>query len=606
MTIYLNGGPGSSSMVGLFQESGPCEVVEVAQGQFGTQARNWGWDRSSNVLYIDQPNQVGFSYDTPTNGSLNLLTSAISMPPSNAPINQTSYTFLNGTFSSGNGNATANTTAIAARALWHMLQGFLGAFPQYNPSMQANSTQSGTVGVNLFAESYGGKYGPAFAAFCENQNLARKNGSLPSNRTLEIRLTSLGIMQGCVDDLVQGRYYPIFANNNTYGIQAISLTDEQTAANSFISANGCQQLIQTCRNAVASMDPQDDGDVTTVNQICQSAQQNCNTNVIAPYQESGRDIYDIAQLTPDPFPPSDYLEYLNSADVQAAIGAVVNYTETSSVVANAFLQTGDYERGDQISQIAYLLSLGVRVALIYGDRDYICNWFGGEAVSFSIAAQSPSYSHFYSAGYADIVVNSTYIGGAVRQYGNLSFSRIYDSGHLIPAYQPETAFTVFTRVIMGTEISTGEPANLTSYVSNGTANATYTNTAPSQLDPTCWIRNIGGSCSNEQRTMIENGQGDVINGVLYDKASDWQAPPSSMSVEAGFPGTLPSSMTATSGIVSGSSMMASSTQDVPTGVFVATSTPTMTKQRSSSKKRQVDVALLTLGCLLIVARLAFL
>jgi carboxypeptidase C (cathepsin A) len=54
LTIWLNGGPGSSSMLGLFTENGPCEVVELAEGQFGTLARDWGWDRASNVLYIDQ------------------------------------------------------------------------------------------------------------------------------------------------------------------------------------------------------------------------------------------------------------------------------------------------------------------------------------------------------------------------------------------------------------------------------------------------------------------------------------------------------------------------------------------------------------------------
>jgi hypothetical protein len=41
-------------MVGLFLENGPCEVVEVAKNEFATKARVWGWDRSSNMLYIDQ------------------------------------------------------------------------------------------------------------------------------------------------------------------------------------------------------------------------------------------------------------------------------------------------------------------------------------------------------------------------------------------------------------------------------------------------------------------------------------------------------------------------------------------------------------------------
>ena len=41
-------------MIGLFTENGPCEVVELAAGKLGTIVRDWGWDRGSNLLYIDQ------------------------------------------------------------------------------------------------------------------------------------------------------------------------------------------------------------------------------------------------------------------------------------------------------------------------------------------------------------------------------------------------------------------------------------------------------------------------------------------------------------------------------------------------------------------------
>lgn len=605
LTIYMNGGPGSSSMVGLFQENGPCQVVEIAEGQIGTQAREWGWDRSSNVIYIDQPNMVGFSYDVLTNASLDLLTSALDYPPSSVPSGQSAYSFLNGTFSSNNSSATANTTAIAAHAIWHMLQGFLGAFPQYNPGSSPNSTQPGVVGINLFAESYGGKYGPAFGAFWEQQNLLRSTGFIPRNKTLEIRLTSLGIMQGCVDDLVQGPSYPIFAYNNTYGIQAISLVDQQTAANSFLSADGCQQKIVACRNAANLSDPQNEGDVATVDDICKSAQLNCNNNVIGPYQASGRNVYDIRQLNPDPFPPSVYLEYLNSAVVQAAIGTPVNYTEANAAVSNAFLQTGDDDRGGHIEDIAYLLALGVRVALIYGDSDYLCNWLGGEAVSFSVAAKSPSHSPFYSAGYAAIVVNDTYVGGAVRQFGNLSFSRIYDAGHLIPAYQPETAFTVFTRVIMGTDLSTGKAVNLTSFGTTGSANATHTNSAPPQNSPTCWVRNVGNTCTNDQKLMIHNNEGVIINGVLYDEANDWKAPAPSVVVQAGMPGTVPSAMTATTAAASKSSVSsaATTTSNALTGVYVATGTPSTSKKGAACRARSFSKleAIVTLALTFVVS-----
>ena len=49
------------------------------------------------------------------------------------------------------------------------------------------------------------------------------------------------------------------------------------------------------------------------------------------------------------YPPENYVRYLNSATVQAAIGAFVNYTEQSTAVAIAFNTTGDDGRLDGIA-----------------------------------------------------------------------------------------------------------------------------------------------------------------------------------------------------------------------------------------------------------------
>jgi carboxypeptidase C (cathepsin A) len=579
LTIFMNGGPGSSSMVGMFQEVGPCQVVEIAQGRLGTQARDWGWDRSTNILFIDQPVQVGFSYDVATNASLNLVNEAMSYPPSSVPDTQPSYTFLNGTFGSANPASTANTSETAAQSVWHLLQAFLGTSPQYNPGNRPNGTANNNiVGVNLFTESYGGKYGPAFAAFFESQNALRLNTPSLLNQTLEINLVSLGIMNGWIDLIVQSPFYPRFAYNNTYGIQAISLVDELNAASAFLAADGCQQLTLSCRAAEASLDPSEVGNVEAVNRACSQAQAYCESNVIGPYTLSGRSVYDISQNFLDPFPDLHYLEYLNTRAVQQAIAVPVNYTQTSLTVFGAFNSTGDYARDGILADLAFLLESGVRVALIYGDRDYICNWVGGEAISFAIAgAVQPQYAPWYSAGYAPIVVNESYVGGVVRAFGNLSFSRIYDAGHLVPAYQPETAFTVFTRIIEGVDISLGISIDLSTFGTEGDANATQTNSAPPMQSPTCFVRAVNETCNADQRNMLANGAGVIINGVLYAAASDWIPPAASVSTAAGQPGTAPVSMMSSAAPASKTSKGGSAsgtTETVPTGVYVATGTPT--------------------------------
>lgn len=600
LTIWLNGGPGSSSMIGLFTEMGPCEVVQTSDGSYGTQYRMWGWDRTSNILFIDQPNQVGFSYDSATNGSYDMFEGAIYEPPTPPTAGLPDFMYLNGTFGTANANSntsyatTANTTEIAAATTWHFLQTWLAAFPQYNPATRTNVSTSywgNTVPteVNLFTESYGGKYGPVFARHFEEQNQLRSNGSIPSNSTLEIRLGSLGIMNGLVDDLVQDYYYPFFAYNNTYGIQAMTLTEELNALSDYTGTNECLQQIIACRAAMNSTDPEGYGDVDATNDLCFQAQLTCN-NITESYYANGYDPYDIRQKIPSPDPPAAYQEYLNNASVLAAIGAKVNYTESSPYVQAGFISTGDTIRGGGIEDLAYLLTQGIRVALIYGDADFICNWYGGQAVSLAVAQQLQNYpaaspsstadsasyaSNFPAAGYAEIVVNSTYVGGDVRQYGNFSFSRIYDSGHFVPYFQPETAFTVFTRIIEGNDISTGDQIDLSSFGTTGPQNSTHTNSAPPALSQTCWVRAWNATCSDDDTKAMLAGNGMVANGIFYQDEGSMTLPSSTVTVGVpGHPVSTESSET-------GSPAMSDGSTTGLTGVYTATTTPSPTSSAAA-------------------------
>ena len=81
-----------------------------------------------NLLYIDQPVQVGYSYDTPTNITVNLLTDPWSGEDgtqradfSNG-VPEQNNTFLVGTAGSQNVTYTANSTIHAAVAMWHFAQ----------------------------------------------------------------------------------------------------------------------------------------------------------------------------------------------------------------------------------------------------------------------------------------------------------------------------------------------------------------------------------------------------------------------------------------------------------------------------------------------------
>lgn len=62
ITIWLTGGPGCSSLVGMLQENGP---FLWGPGTEGPAHNPWSWNRLTNIVYVEQPVGVGFTQGTP-------------------------------------------------------------------------------------------------------------------------------------------------------------------------------------------------------------------------------------------------------------------------------------------------------------------------------------------------------------------------------------------------------------------------------------------------------------------------------------------------------------------------------------------------------------
>ena len=109
VVLWLNGGPGCSSLTGLFFELGSSAIDENLNPVYNP----YSWNSNASVIFLDQPVNVGYSY------------------------------------SSG----SVSDTVAAGKDVYAFLELFFQQFPEYNG-----------LDFHIAAESYGGHYVPVFAS----------------------------------------------------------------------------------------------------------------------------------------------------------------------------------------------------------------------------------------------------------------------------------------------------------------------------------------------------------------------------------------------------------------------------------------------------------
>lgn len=76
VVLWLNGGPGSSSLIGLLTENGQFQLSNLSLKNMKNGVPNlyyntMGWTQVANMLYIEQPKGVGFSFCTDITNCVN-------------------------------------------------------------------------------------------------------------------------------------------------------------------------------------------------------------------------------------------------------------------------------------------------------------------------------------------------------------------------------------------------------------------------------------------------------------------------------------------------------------------------------------------------------
>ena len=102
LVVWLNGGPGCSSMDGLWLEHGPFRLE--GEGEPDIKINPYSWHNAANMLYVDQPVGTGFSYTARKDG----------YATSDQAVNEAFYSFLEAFFKL-HGKAYTTTDADGRR-----------------------------------------------------------------------------------------------------------------------------------------------------------------------------------------------------------------------------------------------------------------------------------------------------------------------------------------------------------------------------------------------------------------------------------------------------------------------------------------------------------
>lgn len=150
--LWLQGGPGATSLFGLFKENGPIKAFLGPNGP-QSELNPYSWNRNASVLYVDNPVGAGFSYTSSDYGYPNYV------------------------------NESSDDLFIA-------LQQFFTLWSDYAER-----------DLYIFGESYGGKYIPAL---CHRIHLSK---TVPEYAgPIDLNLKGLGIGNGWMSPADQGKY----------------------------------------------------------------------------------------------------------------------------------------------------------------------------------------------------------------------------------------------------------------------------------------------------------------------------------------------------------------------------------------------------------------
>eukprot|EP00658_Telonema_sp_P-2_P044757 TRINITY_DN3265_c0_g1_i4.p1 TRINITY_DN3265_c0_g1~~TRINITY_DN3265_c0_g1_i4.p1 ORF type:complete len:503 (+),score=127.77 TRINITY_DN3265_c0_g1_i4:200-1708(+) len=405
VVLWLNGGPGCSSLGGMFTENGPYVLDAEQQISFNP----YSWNKPANMLYIEQPAGVGFSHPAaPTNDS------------------------------------------VTAADTYGALIKFFAAHPELEGRK-----------FYIAGESYGGHYIPNTAAA-----ILEGNKALPAGSKDKINLIGFAVGNGYTDwqldfnaNVQNGRFHALCS-------QELYDAADKACGGDYARCfwpNPNYECPEPCKSAVANATVfAQDGSIDIYDiyeDVClQKGQKRRPTQMFRLMEERRNRLVEhtddsVGGTTISPIFATcidNYAaDYLNRVDVQSAIGV-----DPSSVPGGEWRDCGlegnySFNYESELPKYKSWVADGSLQILIYnGDADYILSHMGNSAWIREGLGLVPAEGWTMWKG------SDRQVAGYFETYNtagkSLTFLTVKGAGHMVPKDRPRHALDMFTQFLEGT------------------------------------------------------------------------------------------------------------------------------------------------------------
>jgi cathepsin A (carboxypeptidase C) len=404
LVFWFNGGPGCSSLDGLLNEMGP--YVANPDGKTLRPNPN-AWNKISNVVYIESPAGVGYSYST-------------------------------------DGNITTDDDQTSTENYEAVKQFF-----SIHPDFRNHS-------VFIFAESYGGVYGPTLAARI-----------IDGQKDFPIKLKGLALGNGYVDaklnidTSVRYAYGHGIIDEKVWNTLEIECCRGCIDGCDLTAVTGhCATMVEDIFNFLwaGGLNPYDLYRTCDPNPTINSIRMESLKRGLVPQfiQERFSSKYNGSLKSEqhkrrvDRWMPrygasvpcmndTDLLTYMNSPEVRKALHIPDNLPPWD-ICSDKITTTYGKIYGNMTPFIKKIIENQVRVLLYYGDTDMACNFMMGQQFSAKLGLRRQ--------------LNKTpwkfdkQIAGFKTQYRGLTFLTVRGAGHMAPQWRAPEMFYVFEQFLL--------------------------------------------------------------------------------------------------------------------------------------------------------------